>query len=164
MPKAMSFSSKTLAAALAKGQEISVKIKAIISPYDAANQLVDYSIEWGNAPTHGAEAVTDYVTVAPDSDGSLTATVSCRQAFGDDKIIITVTTLRKPRGGKLFKRAYNGYRLHNAEYFFARRLQGGSRLGGRLRLLKGRRRRQRQIQRQKRNLPLPQRRGKFRRP
>ena len=92
MPKAMSFSSKTLAAALAKGQEISVKIKAIISPYDAANQLVDYSIEWGNAPTHGAEAVTDYVTVAPDSDGSLTATVSCRQAFGDDKIIITVTT------------------------------------------------------------------------
>lgn len=92
MPKAMSFSSKALAAALAKGQEVSVKIKAIILPYDAANQLVDYSIEWGNAPTHGDEEVTDYVTVAPDSDGSLTATVSCRQAFGDDKIIITVTT------------------------------------------------------------------------
>lgn len=53
---------------------------------------MDYSIEWGNAPTHGDEEVTDYVTVAPDSDGSLTATVSCRQAFGDDKIIITVTT------------------------------------------------------------------------
>lgn len=92
MPRTMSFSAKTLAEALAEGQSVDVKIKAIIYPYDAANQLVDYTIAWGSAPTHGSESVTDYVTVTPDSEGSLTATVSCKQSFGNDKIIITVTT------------------------------------------------------------------------
>ena len=36
--------------------------------------------------------VLDYLTVTPDSDGSTLATVSCKKAFGNDKIIITVTT------------------------------------------------------------------------
>lgn len=92
MPHTMSFTEKTLLAAMAEGQTVDVKIKAIISPYNAANQLVDYAIAWGVAPTHGSEPVTDYVTVTPDTDGSLTATVSCKQPFGTDKIIITVTT------------------------------------------------------------------------
>ena len=92
MPRAMSFTANTLAAALAEGQTVDVKIKAIVSPYDAANQFVDYSVAWGSAPEHGDEPVTDYVTVTPDSDGSATATVSCKQAFGADKIVVTVTT------------------------------------------------------------------------
>ena len=92
MPRAMAFTDKTLSAALAAGQTVDLKIKAIVYPYDAANQLVDYSIAWGVAPAHGGEPVTDYVTVTPDSDGSLTATVSCKQSFGADKIIVTATT------------------------------------------------------------------------
>lgn len=92
MPQAMSFSAESLVAAQAVGQTVDVKIKATIIPYDAANQLVDYSIAWGSAPTHGKEAVTDYVTVTQDSDGSLNATISCKKAFGSDKIIVMVTT------------------------------------------------------------------------
>ena len=92
MPKAMAFTAKTLAAAQANGQTVDVRIQASVTPWDAANQQVDYSIAWGAAPTHGKEAVTDYVTVTQDSDGSLTATISCKKAFGGDKIIVTVTT------------------------------------------------------------------------
>ena len=92
MPKDMAFTAKTLAAAQANGQTVNVKIQASVTPWDAANQQVDYSIAWGAAPTHGKEAVTDYVTVTQDSDGSLTATISCKKAFGGDKIIVTVTT------------------------------------------------------------------------
>ncbi len=92
MPKMMSFTSRSLATALAANQTVDVRVKAYVTPYDAANTAVDYSIAWGNAPTHGAEPVTDYVTVTPDSDGSLSATVSCKKAFGNDRIIVTVTT------------------------------------------------------------------------
>jgi len=92
MPETMSFTAKSLAAAQANGQTVNVKITATITPDDAANQAVDYSIAWGIAPTHGKEAVTDYVTVTQDSDGSLTATISCKKAFDSDKIIVTVTT------------------------------------------------------------------------
>ena len=92
MPKTMAFTAKSLAAAQANGQTVDVKIKASVSPWDAANQAVDYSIAWGVAPTHGKETVTDYVTVTQDADGSLTATISCKKAFGSDKIIVTVTT------------------------------------------------------------------------
>lgn len=92
MPKAMAFTAQTLAAAQANGETVDVAIKASISPWDAANQLVDFSVAWGTAPTHGKEAVTDYVTVTQESDGSLNATISCKKAFGSDKIIVTVTT------------------------------------------------------------------------
>ena len=53
---------------------------------------MDFSVAWGTAPTHGKESVTDYVTVTQESDGSLNATISCKKAFGSDKIIVTVTT------------------------------------------------------------------------
>ena len=62
MPKAMAFTAQTLAAAQANGQTVDVAIKANITPWDAANQLVDFSVAWGTAPTHGKESVTDYVT------------------------------------------------------------------------------------------------------
>lgn len=92
MPKAMAFTAQTLAAAQANGQTVDVAIKANITPWDAANQQVDFSVAWGTAPTHGKESVTDYVTVTQESDGSLNATISCKKAFGSDKIIVTVTT------------------------------------------------------------------------
>ena len=69
-----------------------VKLHADVGPDDAANKKVDFSVSWGTAPTHGSEPVENYLTVTPDSDGSTTATVSCKNAFGDDTILITVTT------------------------------------------------------------------------
>lgn len=92
MPQKMSFTAQSLAAAQAAGQTIDVRIFATVTPSDAVNKEVDYSIDWGYAPTHGTEPVTDYVTVTQDSDGSAYATVSCKKAFGYDHIRITVTT------------------------------------------------------------------------
>lgn len=104
MPTAMSFSAASLAQARAHFDEpsttttvssdesVDVRIEAYVRPDDAANKKVDFSVAWGTAPTHGSEPVENYLTVTPDSDGSTTATVSCKKAFGDDTILITVTT------------------------------------------------------------------------
>ena len=103
MPTAMSFSAASLAQARAQFNEpsgttitsdesVDVRIEAYVRPDDAANKKVDFSVSWGTAPTHGSEPVENYLTVTPDSDGSAAATVTCKQPFGSDKIVITVTT------------------------------------------------------------------------
>lgn len=99
MPKEMSFSSLAFVPEVtadppgeSESRSVDVRIEAYVYPESAANKEVDFSVAWGNAPTHGSEAVTDYLTVTPDSDGSRIATVSCKKAFGSDTIIITVTT------------------------------------------------------------------------
>lgn len=71
---------------------VAYELTATIYPEDATNQEVDYSIAWEDATTYGENDVTDYVDVIQDSDGSLTATVVCYAAFGDDTIKVTVTT------------------------------------------------------------------------
>ncbi len=92
MPASMSFSSEALAEAVAAGTSVDVKVSVTVYPVDAADKTVDFSVAWGVAPTNGKNAVTDYLTVTPDSDGSTTATVSCKKAFGSDQIIITATS------------------------------------------------------------------------
>ena len=92
MPKSLAFRGTTMAAAMRAGQTVDVKIQASVSPYNATHPEVDFSVAWGNAPTHGSEPVTDYVTVRQDADGSTKATISCKKSFDDDKIIVTVTT------------------------------------------------------------------------
>lgn len=103
MPEKMSFFAAAFAQPLAQfgepsgttvtsPQSVDVRIEAYVYPESAANKAVDFSVAWGNAPTHGSEQVSNYLTVTPDSDGSTTATVSCKKSFGDDTIIITVTT------------------------------------------------------------------------
>ena len=100
MPAKMSFNEQTFAqvsepsgsATVTSDESVDVRIQAYVTPDDAVNKEVDFSVAWGNAPTHGSEDVTDYLTVTPDSDGSTMATVSCKKSFGDDTIIITVTT------------------------------------------------------------------------
>ncbi len=90
MPKTMAFTAQALAASTTAS--VDVRIEAYVYPTNAGNREVDYSVAWGSAPTHGSEAVSNYLTVTPDSDGSRLATVSCKKAFGSDKIIITATT------------------------------------------------------------------------
>ena len=92
LPKYMSFRSGTLNEAMRSGNSLDVKVSATVRPSNATRPEVDYSVSWGNAPTHGSEPVTDYVTVRQDSDGSHTATISCKKSFDDDKIVVTVTT------------------------------------------------------------------------
>jgi hypothetical protein len=66
-------------------------LTATVTPSDAGNQALDWSIAWVNANSAWAKGktVTDYVTVIPATAGGRTATVSCLQAFGE-QIKITV--------------------------------------------------------------------------
>ena len=45
-------------------------------------------MEWGEKQNG---AVTDYLTVTPDSDGSLSATVTCKQPFTGEIVVVCVT-------------------------------------------------------------------------
>lgn len=95
MPREMSFSAAAFAGegvTSSDTQGVEVRIEAYVYPESAANKEVDYTVAWGNAPEHGSEAVPDYLTVTPDSDGSRLATVLCKKGFGGDTILITATT------------------------------------------------------------------------
>ena len=100
MPAKMSFSAAALVEAQAVAstastiaeRSIEVQIEAYVTPENATNREVDFSVAWGDGAQRSAEPVTNYVTVTPQSDGSRIATVACSQGFGNDTILITVTT------------------------------------------------------------------------
>ena len=73
--------------------EGSVTITATITPSTALNKKVDWSLGWKNPESAWAKGktVTDYVTLTPSSDGSLTATISCIKEFSE-QIIVTVVS------------------------------------------------------------------------
>ena len=93
LPTSMTFSSALNLA----GESTSVTVTAIIRPVEALNRQVDWSVEWKNASSAWAtgKTVTDYVTVTPKSDGAATATVACKQAFGE-QIILTCSSRYAP--------------------------------------------------------------------
>lgn len=68
-------------------------ISATITPANATNQKVDWSVAFANPASSWAQGkkVTDYVTITPTSDGALTATLTCLKAFGE-QIIISCTS------------------------------------------------------------------------
>ena len=71
-------------------------LTATVSLSYADNTAVDWSVSWVNSSSKWAsgKTVTDYVTVKPTSDGALTATVTCLQAFGE-QINVVVTSRDK---------------------------------------------------------------------
>lgn len=73
--------------------ETAYTLTATITPATADNKNVDWTVAWANASSSWAsgKTVTDYVSVTPSSSGSLTATVECKQAFGE-QIIVTCTS------------------------------------------------------------------------
>ena len=77
-----------LAGSVNANQTVSKKIQAIIEPSTAKNTSVDWSVEWGEKQNG---EVTDYLTVTPDSDGSLSATVTCKQPFTGEIVVVCVT-------------------------------------------------------------------------
>lgn len=87
LPRAMVYSPAVRGAT----PETTVTVKAVIEPADATNQLVDWEIAFVNPSSEWAtgKTVTDYVSL--DADNSLTATVTFKEAFGE-QIQITVTS------------------------------------------------------------------------
>ena len=88
---------------------------ATITPSNATNQNVDWAVAFKNAGSEWATGkdIANYVTVTPTSDGALTATVTCKAAFGE-QIELTVTSRSNPEA----------YAVANVDY--AKRLQSAS--------------------------------------
>ena len=76
-------------AAVASDNSVSKTITATVLPETASNKAVDWSVAWGDEETEGD--VSLYVTVTPASDGSTSATVTCKKAF-TGTILVTATT------------------------------------------------------------------------
>ena len=70
----------------------SIDITATITPADAKNKNVTWTVEWDTESKLKDNSVTDYVTVTADSTNSLKATVVCKKAFRGSTIMVTVTT------------------------------------------------------------------------
>ena len=69
--------------------ESAKQLTATITPAEATNKKVDWTVAWKNPSSTWAsgKTVTSYVTVTATSDGALTANVSCLQAFGEQVIV-----------------------------------------------------------------------------
>lgn len=68
-------------------------LTATITPDEATDKRVRYTAAWANAESDWAQdkAVSDYLTIK-QTDYALTATVECKQAFGE-QIVITCTSM-----------------------------------------------------------------------
>ena len=73
--------------------ENSYSLEATVMPEDADDQTVDYFIAWANASSTWASGkkVTDYYAIAQTSDGSKTATLTCKQPAGEQAIVTVVS-------------------------------------------------------------------------
>lgn len=67
-------------------------LTATIEPADADNKEVDFSIAWKNPSSAWASGknISDYLTLAQSANGGLTATLTCKQAFGEQAIVTVV--------------------------------------------------------------------------
>lgn len=72
-------------------------VTATIEPADTQNKAVEWAVVFKDAQSTWATGknVSDYVTVDPTASGALTATVTCKQAFGEP-IEIKVTSKDNP--------------------------------------------------------------------
>ena len=112
MPEGMLFAPSAMANT--QDEEMTVNIVATITPNDAANKAVDWTVTFVNATSAWAngKTATDYITAEPTTDGALTATVTCKAAFGE-QIKITVTSRDNPDASASctvdYKQQFEGY-------------------------------------------------------
>ena len=112
MPTGMLFAPSAMANT--QDEEMTVNIVATITPNDAANKAVDWSVAFVNASSAWAngKTATDYITAEPTTDGALTAAITCKEAFGE-QIKITVTSRDNPDASASctvdYKQQFEGY-------------------------------------------------------
>ena len=71
-------------------QSISKTITATVMPVDAPDKSVDWSIEWCT-PIEGKD-ISEYLTLTPESDGALTATITAHKGFEGGSAYVTAKT------------------------------------------------------------------------
>lgn len=114
LPIAMLVSQTPTKTETSDDMKTSVNVVATITPDDAANKAVDWNVAFVNASSAWAngKAATDYITAEPTTDGALTATVTCKAAFGE-QIKITVTSRDNPEASASctvdYKQQFEGY-------------------------------------------------------
>ncbi len=97
--------------------ESAYTLTATIIPESADNKAVDWSAEWVNASSEWATGknVNDYVTVTPESDGALKASLQGLKAFGE-QIKVVVTSRSNPNASAEcildYARRITDYRLN----------------------------------------------------
>ncbi len=95
----MALSTMRAAAVTSSGEpsEGSYTLTATVSPGNATNKKVDWTVSWVNAGDSWAKGkqAEEYVTVSPSSDGSVQATVTCLAPFGA-QIKVTCTSRSAP--------------------------------------------------------------------
>ena len=112
MPTGMLFAPSALANT--QNEEMTVNIVATITPNDAANKAVDWTVVFVNATSAWAngKTATNYITAEPTTDGALTAAITCKEAFGE-QIKITVTSRDNPEASASctvdYKQQFEGY-------------------------------------------------------
>ena len=79
-------------ATTASDGSVSQTITAVITPADAPNKAVDWSIAWADGDPRASENISNYITVTPASDGALTATVTCKKSFRGSVAYVKVVT------------------------------------------------------------------------
>mgnify|MGYP007099697883 FL=1 len=76
---------------------VSQTVTATITPSTVVDKYVTWSVAWANNAPLKDKNISDYIKVTDDSQGNLTATVSCYKSFKGSKAILTCTTRQ---GGK----------------------------------------------------------------
>ncbi len=83
--------SPSFASAVVNGQQtVSKTITATVTPVDAPDKSVDWSIEWCT-PIEGKD-ISEYLTITPESDGALTATITALKGFEGGSAYVTAKT------------------------------------------------------------------------
>ena len=104
--------------------ETAYTLTATVTPANAMNKEVDWSVSFVDPTSAWAsgKTVTDYVTVMPTSEGSLTARVECKAAFGT-QIVVTVTS-RENRSASATCTADYQQRFLGYGFWFGNELNG----------------------------------------
>ena len=83
--------SKSFTTYAANGQQtVSKTITATVMPVDAPDKSVDWAIKWCT-PIEGKD-ISEYLTLTPESDGALTATITALKGFEGGSAYVTATT------------------------------------------------------------------------
>ena len=93
------------------------RVTATISPANATNQEVDWTVNW--KATNIASDIADYLEVIPDSDGSLTATVVCIQRFLYEAVVTVTSRADSTKKAEIICKCKSGYVIQVGNYVFA---------------------------------------------